>query len=318
MKFLRDAMANGRGILRRRAAVAWVVRLDAGALSRRQERRLQHWLADPSNEVALRHASRMWNAIDDAVLADRIEAMRIAAAARPPSRRPRTLKFAALAIAALGTVWVGPIIAISLQADGRTGTGGSHSMTLADGSRVLLDSRSAVDIVYDRTTRRVRLLEGRARFEVAPDRAHPFIVEAAGGTSRALGTIFTVDRDGRDVEVDAIEHDIEVRSGGGFVRLRPHQTVRYKGGVGQPYETPDDVDAWTRGVVIFENASLVTMTQQLQRYSDRWLIVLGNARARRFSGIVRTSDPLGGIRAAAESDNLAVRTLPGVILISAR
>ena len=80
-----------------------------------------------------------------------------------------------------------------LRSDFSTGTGETKSLTLADGSHVELNARSAIALHYDAGQRRVMLLAGEGWFEVSRDPARPFVVEAAGGTATALGTAFGVD-----------------------------------------------------------------------------------------------------------------------------
>ncbi|NWM00863.1 iron dicitrate transport regulator FecR, partial [Klebsiella pneumoniae] len=65
---------------------------------------------------------------------------------------------AGAAVACLALALAGPDLALRLQADHMTGTGAIRTVTLADGSTAVLDSRSAIAVDYRSGERRVTLL----------------------------------------------------------------------------------------------------------------------------------------------------------------
>lgn len=84
--------------------------------------------------------------------------------------------------------------AVALESERRTLStmqGETRLVRLADGSAVHLGPATTLDIAIDRDGRRLRLLRGQARFEVAHE-SRPFIVFAGGGSVTARGTIFEV------------------------------------------------------------------------------------------------------------------------------
>jgi transmembrane sensor len=115
--------------------------------------------------------------------------------------------------------------AASLTAVGRadyvTGKGQKSIVDLPDGTRVTLDADSAVDVAFTGGRRDVRLLNGRAFFDVAHDRAHPFAVQAGGRVVTALGTQFDVRLTPGAVRVVLAEGSVSVASApGGPARRR--------------------------------------------------------------------------------------------------
>lgn len=74
-----------------------------------------------------------------------------------------------------------------------TPIGQRAEMVLPDGSRVWLNAATRIEYpsVFARNERRIRL-SGEALFEVAPDAAHPFIVETFASEIEVLGTRFDV------------------------------------------------------------------------------------------------------------------------------
>src|SRR3546814_951836 len=73
-----------------------------------------------------------------------------------------------------------------------TAIGQQHDVALEDGSRVRLDTNSALVVRYSRKHRDVVLERGRAQFDVAHAPQRPFTVHAGPGTVRAVGTQFQV------------------------------------------------------------------------------------------------------------------------------
>jgi transmembrane sensor len=84
--------------------------------------------------------------------------------------------------------------AVAVTSDHRrisTVAGERRVVRLADGSTVHLGEGTIIDIDIAARQRDLRLLQGRARFEVAHE-PRPFIVLAGGGSVTARGTIFEV------------------------------------------------------------------------------------------------------------------------------
>ncbi|MBY6240997.1 FecR domain-containing protein [Methylosinus sp. Sm6] len=187
-----------------------------------------------------------------------------------------------------------------LMADHYAGIGEGRAILLEDGSRVELDSRSAVALRYSGKERRIALLVGEAWFDVAPDASRPFVVEAAGGAVTALGTAFDVCLERETARIAVGQHRVEVTSGGRDILVEEgRQTVYAKGAAPQ---APADADveqlsAWRRRQLMFENKPLGDVVDALARYR-RGLVLFADPalRARRVTGVFRTDDPLAALR----------------------
>jgi transmembrane sensor len=101
------------------------------------------------------------------------------------------------------------------RAEYTTEVGEQRSFRLADGSTVILDSRSRLLLAFDDSVRAVDLLQGRALFRVAANPGKPFIVRAGGTTVRVIGTRFDVNESARATVVTVVEGRVAVYSGGG-------------------------------------------------------------------------------------------------------
>ncbi len=92
--------------------------------------------------------------------------------------------------------------------------GGYERVTLADGSVLELNASSEAHVQFSATERRVTLAAGEAHFNVARDRAKPFVVVAGGVAVRAVGTAFNVRFAPTAVEVLVTHGKVQVRRDG--------------------------------------------------------------------------------------------------------
>src|SRR6218665_280925 len=178
-------------------ALLWAVRLDAGPLDAAGQAALGVWLdADERRAGALLRAEAALAYLDRGrALADpgaEPDAASEPAAARPrPSRRAFLLGGGALgtlAAAGLAGFLLWPAAAQEIE----TTVGEVRRVPLADGSYASLNTASKVAVAMAPDRRSVRLEQGEAWFQVAHDRARPFVVEAGSVRVQAVGTAFSV------------------------------------------------------------------------------------------------------------------------------
>lgn len=291
------------------AAAEWAVRLHAGALSEDTRAQLDLWLAaDERHAPALRFAEQTWAALGALALEARPAGHRLsppAARPVPVTRRRRPLRWAGRAAVlslVLAVGWIsGPTLLLQMQADYRTGAGEIRTVQLADGSSVELDASSAISIDYDTRERRIRLLSGAAVFDVSPmgeAETRPFVVQSAGGRTRALGTQFVVGRESSDQAwVGVLQHSVAVSlltppvQGAAQQTLEEGQSARYSAQEGVQKLPGFDLNAatsWRRGVLVFDRQPLAHVIEQLNRYRPGQIVLANPALAnRQVSGVFR-------------------------------
>jgi transmembrane sensor len=115
--------------------------------------------------------------------------------ARPPAET-------AAAPPAAGRAAGGPMALVTIAGERRT-------ITLDDGSTVVLRPQSRLSIRFDAAGRNLRLEQGAARFVVAHE-PRPFVVYAGGGTITAHGTVFDVALDDKRVSVRLLRGSVAV------------------------------------------------------------------------------------------------------------
>ena len=293
--------------LLRKQAAAWAVRLDAGDCSAEDIQRLDAWLAaDPSRRPALDAARALWLELNVPAL----ESMRRGddTPKRPPLRWLGIAATVLMTIAALGWVtrddWL-----IALRADQQTAVGESRWMMLDDGSRIQLNTQTAVAVDYSRDTRAITLLRGEAAFEVAHDPSRPFRVTAANGTVTALGTVFQVRIDeGLVTSVIVTQGRVRVRTKAAAADIDAGEQIVYSGerlGARAAVDV-ESASAWRRGQLSFIEQPLGDVVAQLDRYYAGRIQVTNPALAARpVSGVFATARPLDAI--AVIERNLGVK-----------
>lgn len=320
----------------REQAAEWAVLLSAGPLSTEQEQALARWLAsDPRHAQALAFAQATWADLGRLGSLDQGAPRASLAVARPLAgrRRRSRLRWALSATAAwvLAVVAVDqlPSVSLALHADYATAKGEVRRVSLPDGSQVDLDSHSGIELAYSDSERRVRLLAGEAVFTVAPvsgTEQRPFVVERAGGSSRALGTRFVVgpEPDG-GTWVGMLEHSVAVtlqdaaQTGSGEQLLKEGQSLRYDTTHGIRLWPEQDVrraTAWQRGVLVFEREPLAEVAAQLNRYRSGHLLITDQALARReVSGMFRLDNLDAALGLLTDELKVSRLDLPGLTLI---
>ena len=179
----------------------------------------------------------------------------------------------------------------------RVAVGAQRELVLADGSQVLLDSGSRLQIERHLRSRQLELLEGQARFTVVHADA-PFIVHSQGVRVRDIGTVFDVRSDVRGVRVGVLEGAVEVGIGHGTVQpLRAgQQLLAAAGELGEVQAVASGaMEAWRSSVLRFDGTPLRDAIVDLQRYSEVPL-QLADERTR-------------GLRLSGEFDSRQMRAL---------
>ncbi|NQC94514.1 DUF4880 domain-containing protein, partial [Pseudomonas aeruginosa] len=200
-------------------AVRWLVELQGGADDERLRQALECWRqAAPEHEQAWRHIEAV-----NQRLAGIGTPLALAAINAPHSpQRRRALKTLLLVLAAGGSAW-GLRESGSLQrwsADYATGVGERRRLALADGSRLELNSDTAVDVRFDAGERRLLLLRGEIQLSTGHD-PRPLHVYSAEGRLRPVGTRFDVRQFAGRTRVAVHEGAVQVENHAGQGLLLP-------------------------------------------------------------------------------------------------
>jgi transmembrane sensor len=226
---------------------------------------------------------------------------------RGANRWPAFAAAAALVIAIGALVWRGrgstdettTIAARELA----TPVGGRDSLVLPDGSQVILGPGSHLTIAagYGQTERKLAL-RGEAYFDVKHDASHPFAVAAGGATIRDVGTAFAVHADASgDVRVTVTAGTVEFAGPGSSSTATLNAgdvgTVSTSGRVlAERGAATDDDLAWRRGKLIFRDATMAEVRDDLRRWYGIELVMRDTAVLRRHVTATFTDrDAIGGV-----------------------
>lgn len=305
-------MARAKDILERKSreeALSWFVKINSGDATEAEHEAHRAWLAvHPQNRQEYAKLDVLWSDLDsipdpreqpDTSLdySQTNNAGRTTDLPHPESfmmsRRGFVLGGAMTASAA-GYVAINGLPNF-LISDHTTGIGEQRDITLADGSGITLDADTAIDLKFTDAERRVRLLRGRAFFDVASDRSRPFVVEAAGGTATALGTRFTVHQWDGTVTVSVEESAVAVSvPNSSETKIGIGEYVSYgRDGLDAVGTIDANVDAaWRRGKLMFEDRPLRQVIADINRYRPGVIYITDNRLLDlRVSGIFDMAHP---------------------------
>jgi transmembrane sensor len=289
----REVSPNAQVELR---AADWLSRQQFEDWDAGQQTQLDAWLVESDN-----HAAAYWRLSATFRRTDRLAALH-----RPETRddinpigkRRWPVVSAAIVLLAIVAAAGAYLSQMGSNRTYLTAVGGHTSLTLADGSKVDLNTDTILRATIGAHARDIELVRGEAYFQVKHDASRPFVVTAAGHRITDLGTKFLVRTVSQGLEVALVE---------GRARLdnadpaRKHSTVLIPGDLAvatadtttvlrkHAPELADDL-AWRRGSLVFHNASLTDAASEFGRYGGVKLVILDpSVAALTVNGTFRTN-----------------------------
>jgi transmembrane sensor len=286
-----------------------------GRPSPEEAREFEQWrAASPDHERAWQRMRELWSLLSvPAAQAppDRLGGLVRDTAARRRKRRRTAASGLALGAALLASAWwAGQTQLPWLAADLRSGVGERRTVELSDGSRVTLNTDSAIDVVYTATERRIVLRQGEILAEVAHGAAgRPFVVDTRDGTATALGTRYLVRLLPEATRVTVTESRVRAcpaQAGAACRDAAAGQTLEIRPASVESVQPADrDAEAWTQGRYAVIDTPLPQVLAELARYRRGLLLYDAQALADlRVSAVL----PLQGDEAyAALQESLPIR-----------
>ncbi|WP_455827380.1 FecR family protein [Pseudomonas graminis] len=248
----------------------WLVLLTSGRATVADAKALQAWCAQsPEHAQAFEQAKVVWQQLAPAL--DQV--------AQPRSFGRRAFLGGAIAAsAAVVMVRVGVPGGFSgLTADYRTAVGEQRQVLLSDGVSLELNTQTRVS----RVGQGIELLEGEV--EVLAHVAQPLKVLAGEGAVSAAQARFNLRNTDQTVCVTCIEGWLSVEVDGRSVRLEGGRQLTYgAAGMGEPVAVDTQaVVAWREQVLVFNNATLATVVDEINRYRPGMLVLLNKQLGQR-------------------------------------
>ncbi|QXI08547.1 FecR domain-containing protein [Pseudomonas tensinigenes] len=278
-------------------AADWLIRMSEGELSDSERGEWEYWKASTPER------SRAWARAQllQTKLGGLPPSLAMSALDRPssPERRAALGKLAMI-LAILPAGWGSWKLAESQQwsADYRTAIGQQRELTLADGSKITLNTDTAIDVRFDANQRLIHLREGEILVQTAPDispLARPFLVSTRHGRMQALGTRFTVRELQPRTHLAVLEGAVKVeladnRQTSPLIVNAGQRTDFSSHTFGQLSVADRYVGAWSQGMLMADKMRLADFVEELTRYR-RGFVRLDPALADlRISGAYPISD----------------------------
>jgi len=262
-------------------AVAWFIRLRADNVSGEEKASFLLWLnQDDLHRETFNEISKLWG---DAgllqALGQAAEKHRIA-----PQKKTASIYFKlplAMAACLALTFLLRNELAILMQGDYSTRVGERKTVYFDDGSTAMLNTDSSIAVSMEGPQRGVELLKGEVYFEVKPDPNRPFIVQADHSTTRVLGTRFFVHEKSGSDEVKVVSGRVEVSDRGALKQpqiLHDREAVSINAaGLGETRILDSALaTSWVNGFLVFENAPLESVINQIRRYRTGMVVYKDN------------------------------------------
>ncbi|MEZ5927917.1 MAG: FecR domain-containing protein [Parvularculaceae bacterium] len=305
-------------------AAAWVVKLNAGKLSREDAFAFEDWLNESgAHRQAFRQLSEVWRVAGDALeipAAEAEEPMSIRGVLSAWRRLNPAKAWAGMGVAlasCFALVWaisLTGVFAIGPRVEHQTLAsivGEKKTVELSDGSIVQLNTNTKVEVVYTPEERGIRLIRGEAHFDVAKNPRRPFRVYAGQGVIEAVGTAFLVQLKDEETEVTVTEGQVklgrlkpEAQQEDGPAETENEETVAMvKAGrnavLGEDQVVVEEIPeteiekrlSWQRGVLLFDGDTLESAVREFERYTKSDIVIADeNIRNTRIVGYFSAGD----------------------------
>ena len=244
----------------------------------------------------------------------------------------------AVGLTALGTYWVRG----ARGGEYSTPVGEVASVPLKDGSSITLNTATAVHVDLTPRERRVDLAHGEAFFVVAKDLNRPFVVRAGSKRVVAVGTQFSVRRDGDDVRVVVTEGTVRLESIGRPMHVKGEGT-QGDAGSGSPESArlpagtiaratesdvlveersiPEAEEAltWRLGYLTFHETTLAEAVEEFNRYNEHRITIEDpKLAAIRISGTFRPTNNEAFVRLLQEGYGIRSENTYGEITLKSQ
>lgn len=299
-------------------ALRWFVRLRSGDATVADHWQFQSWVKSASShQQEFEKVSRLWTDLDETkpLLIEELNRVVVDGKPQPHLSRERhvgrwlrrrglsTALAALLVLFIAGGWWVANRPEVT---EYRTAKGEQRTIALPDGSRMVLNTDTAVTTHLSTFRRAVILHRGEAFFVVSHDKKRSFEVEAGSGVVRDIGTQFTVRRQSEQVTVIVVEGAVEVQ-GLSETDIAPWRllTAGDKASYGargsiSPIEKIDIAasTAWLEGRMLFDQRPLAEVIQEVGRYHNGEIRVLDSRlNGIKVSGVFAVNDREGLLKA---------------------
>jgi transmembrane sensor len=263
------------------AALSWIARFRAEDASEEDHRAFALWLAaDASHRQAMDLMLELW---DDLGSVRHLPFDEPRPMPEQHSRRRWLGAAVGLAASIMFAVFLLPFGTDTTSIEEyQTSLGERRSVTLDDQSRITLNTSTRIRVEYSRAARNITLLRGEAFFEVQPDQARPFRVNAGSADVTAIGTAFNIYRRDNGAAITVTEGIVQVtelgQTGNRAAQVAILRAAEQLHASARGLEQSQRIDpavptAWQRGELVAQQLPLAQLTRELARYHDTRILI---------------------------------------------
>ncbi|MFK0035818.1 FecR domain-containing protein [Pseudomonas monteilii] len=294
-------------------AIMWMVRLQSGYADEQAVQGCLHWRqSHPVHEAAwqaLQHNESTFNSlaslpgVPGGVARDTLERMQHRQLGR---RRLLQVLGTGLVIGG-GMGWQSQDAVRRWGADYSTAVGERRTVMLADGTRMQLNTHSAVDVVFTDSQRLIRLVQGEIFIETGADEGAPggrrsFWVHTAQARLQALGTAFAVRQDASTTRLAVEQSRVLIHQAGNQQLVTAGEQYSISAAGSRKLPVGDmDASAWTRGQLVARSMPMHALVDELARYQSGWLACAPQVAGLPVSGVFQLDDIDRALDALGES-----------------
>lgn len=285
------------------AAIIWSIKLNYNNASQQTHLQFKAWLqANPIHASAWERINSLGQPFAQTNLPSSLALSTLEQADHTRQqhllKRRKTLQLLSLASFIIGSGW--GVRTYSpwqrLIADASTRVGEQHSLQLADGTALMLNTDTAVRIDMTGQKRVISLLRGEIMVTTGQDASYPnkrpFLVYTPFGKLEALGTRFIVRLTNDAALVTVQEHAVALYPTVGsshIVQAGESQWLREH--VAEPFISQGfDAGTWADGVISGKNIRLVDLIAELARYRHGYIECNDQVAELRVSGLFHLKD----------------------------
>ncbi|MGP1717622.1 MAG: FecR domain-containing protein [Methylophilus sp.] len=287
-----------------KAASEWLTRSMDEKFAASDAERLQQWLSEnPEHARAWQHIHRIsasWHRLHGKTAYQTLSTL------HKPSRRTALKALLGFGVVAGGGLLASDTDAWRLQmADYTTGTGEMKEMTLADGTQIALNTRTAVDVHFTDQARMLHLHIGEMMVTTGhrPSEQRPLHVYTAHGSIYPMGTRFNVYHTAHKTAVSVLEGAVRIVTKQGHTRVvhAGEHTSFSTDQIQMTSQVPAQVSAWQKGLLFANNMRLADLAQELARYRTGFIDCDAAASELRISGVFTIADTSQALAALPNS-----------------
>lgn len=296
-------------------AIRWWTARHAGQWSIRQDQELEAWLScGEAHRQAYTRLARVWE------IAGHLPAT------PAPKRAPRNGARRALGL----TLALTCLLPLGWQTDRwwngipttwSTSRGEQKSLSLADGSEIVLAANSEISVQIGYGRRQAKLLRGEVLFSIQHNPNRPFAVSAGIAQITDLGTVFHVELKQQGADVGVMEGQVGIVTPEGEMALSAGESGGYQndGQLNGPFLVRETVDNWKAGRRVFRDEPL---GQILERFQSRQAVkfeLADPALARLpINGVFGLDNPELFVKTLGTGFTIRIQTIPGGWRLSQR